>query len=113
MRINTPLEDFAHKADFRISAIFAIPLDSFDLESDVPTIFEDALFKQLQDAGLGVITAIVTNSETRDFITYVKNEKSVSKVRRLLTRQFPSVEVNISSQTDTKWSLFHSLLPHS
>ncbi len=113
MRINTPLKDFAHKANFSISTILAIPLSSFDAESDIPIIFEDALFEQLQDAGLGIIAAVVTNSETRDFIAYVKNEKSGSKIKQLMRAKFPSVEMNISSQADGEWRLFHSLLPSS
>ncbi|WP_320179754.1 DUF695 domain-containing protein [Roseovarius pacificus] len=111
MRINTPLEGFVHKADFSISTVFAISLSSFDAESDIPIIFEDALFEQLQDSGLGIIAAIVTNSETRDFITYVKNEKSGPKIKQLMRANFPTVQMDISSQADVEWSLFHNLLP--
>ncbi|KPU84259.1 hypothetical protein JI58_04735 [Marinosulfonomonas sp. PRT-SC04] len=102
MRINKPLKDFAHKADFSISTIFAIPLSHFDAESDIPFAFENALFEHLQDAGLGIIVAVVTNSETRDFITYTKNEKTGPKVEKLLKAKFPSVDVNVSRQSDTE-----------
>ncbi len=113
MRINTPLKDFADQVDFPINTIFGVPLSSFDAESDIPIIFEDALFEQLQDAGLGIIVAVVTNSETRDFITYTKNEKSGPKIKKTMGAKFPTVEMDVSSHKDGEWRLFYSLLPSS
>ena len=113
VRINTPLKDFSHKADFSIRAILAIPLSSFDAESDIPIIFEDALFEQIQDAGLGIVAAVITSSETRNFIACLKNKKSGLKIERLMRAKLPAVEMNISSQEDGEWRLFHSLLPSS
>ncbi|MHA1128006.1 MAG: hypothetical protein ACTSRN_03525, partial [Alphaproteobacteria bacterium] len=61
IRINKPLRDFAHKADFGVSIIFAVPLSDFDAESDISIVFEDTLFEQLQDSGHGIVVAVVTN----------------------------------------------------
>ena len=113
MRINAPLRGFAHKADFSINTIFTVSLSSFDAESDTPINFEDVLFERLQASGLGVIAAIVTSSETRDFISYLKHEKSGPTLQKVMKASFPAVEMEFSNQEDIEWSLFHNLLPNS
>ncbi len=111
LRINTPLKDFPHKADFPLSTIFAVPLSSFDKNSDITFAFEDALFEHLQDAGWGIVAAVVTSSDTRDFIAYMKDPAAGQKVAHALRRQFPNVQVELSYEQDLAWGLFDTLLP--
>lgn len=111
LRINTPLGDFAHKADFPVSTVFAVPLRGFDKNTDIPFAFEDALFERLQDAGLGIVAAVLTHSESRDFITYSKTAAAGPRVVGALRRSFPTVEIELHQEQDIGWGLFESLLP--
>ena len=82
-------------------------------EADLPAAFEDALFAELQDAGLGVVAAVVTREATREFITYTPNAAVGAEVQASLTAKFPALTVTAENKEDAAWELFHSLLPRA
>ena len=111
LRINTPLKDRAYQGGLPVSTVFTVPMSELGGEADLPAAFEDALFAELQDAGLGVVAAVVTREATREFITYTADSSIGAKLLGRLRAKFPNLEVSVSSQLDADWQLFHSLLP--
>lgn len=110
-RFNASLKDFAYKDDFPVSAVFTVSFGKYDAHSDVQFGFEDTLFETLQDSGSGVIVAIMTNVESRDFIIYAKSNKSVEAARKRMAKAFPDNPASVSKQRDPDWQLFHNMLP--
>jgi len=111
LRINAPLKDFARKAQFPVSAIFSIPLADLQEGWDTAHGFEERLFSEAQEAGRGVVAAVVTSAETRDFIVFVGTLESANAVQQTLSRAFPGLRIYLSAETDSAWRLFDRLLP--
>ena len=111
LRINTPLKDPVYQDGFAVSTVFAVPMRALGDETDLSFAFEDALFAEIQDAGRGIVAAVMTTETTREFITYTADSSIGAKLLGRLRAKFPNLEVSVSSQLDADWQLFHSLLP--
>lgn len=112
LRINASLKDFDYKSDYPFSTIFSVPiLDSFDAKSHVEFDFEDALFELLQDTQKGIVIAVITNTETRDFVTYTLQAEIGKKIGDALLEKFPDVTIHISCEEDPNWKYFFNILP--
>ena len=113
LRINTPLKDPVYQDGFAVSTVFAVPMRALGDETDLSFAFEDALFAELQDAGRGIVAAVMTTETTREFITYTPNAAVGAEVQASLTAKFPALTVTAENKEDAAWELFHSLLPRA
>jgi hypothetical protein len=76
-------------------------------ESWAARVFQDALMATIQGSNQGLLVAIITSGEHREFISYVRNATAALARIDQLKRHYPGIHYSV--EYDPSWSIYREL----